>query len=79
MSPTEVFNQLSLWIVNLYLKSFPFFLYFIVYSLVWIRIHKAPEYNSNTDPDLQHCIKWVVMQKNVSTIILRNVCEFLLS
>ena len=24
---------------------------------VWIRIHKAPEYGSNTDPDPQHYIQ----------------------
>ena len=24
-------------------------------SYVWIRIHKAPEFGSSTDPDPQHC------------------------
>ena len=46
------FTQLSLWIVNFYVKSI-FCRNFIVYLHVWIQ--KAPEYGSNTDPDPQHC------------------------
>ena len=51
MSPKEIFSQLSLRILNLYLKSFTFCLYFILvcmYVHVWIRIHKAPEYGSGS-------------------------------
>ena len=55
-------NQFCLWIVNLCLKSYTFGLYFILYLHVWIRIrirntiriHKAPEYGSNLDPDPEH-------------------------
>ena len=56
MSPKEIFTQLSLWIVNLYLKSYNFLSPFILYLHVWIwiRIQKAPEYGSNTDPGPQH-------------------------
>ena len=39
-----IFCQLSLWIVNLYLKSYIFCLHFNLYLHVWIRIR-------NTDPD----------------------------
>ena len=48
MSPEEIFTQLSLWIVNLYLKtkSYTFYLHFILYLHVWIRIRIW-----NTDPD----------------------------
>ena len=35
--------------VNLCLNSYTFCLYFIIYLYVQIRIHKAPEYGSNTD------------------------------
>ena len=51
MTPTEIFIQLSHWIGNLYLKSYTFCLYFILFLYVWIRIDKGPEYGSNTDPD----------------------------
>ena len=54
MSPKEIFSQLSLWIVNLYLKSYIFCLHFNLYLHVWIRIQEAPEYGSHTDPDPQH-------------------------
>ena len=61
MSPNEICTQLSLWIVNLYIKSYIFFLHFILYRYRiymcgsgLIRIKKAPEYGSNTDPDPQH-------------------------
>ena len=55
MSPEEIYSQLlvSLWILNLCLKCYTFCLYFILYLNVWIRIHKASEYGSNTDPDPQ--------------------------
>ena len=48
MSPLEIFSQLSHWIVNLYLKSHTFCLYFILFIHVWIRI-RIP----NKDPDPQ--------------------------
>ena len=48
MSPQEICSQLSLWIVNLCLKSCTFCLYFILYLQVWIRTHKAPECGSTT-------------------------------
>ena len=60
----EIFTHLSLWIMNLYLKSYIFCLHFIQYLHVWvqirifrirIRIQKALDYGSNTDPDPQHC------------------------
>ena len=60
----EIFTHLSLWIMNLYLKSYIFCLHFIPYLHVWvqirifrirIRIQKALDYGSNTDPDPQHC------------------------
>ena len=56
MALEELFCQLSLWMVNLCLKSSNFCLYFIQYRYlhVWIRILKAPEYGYNTDPDTQH-------------------------
>ena len=44
--------------MNLCLKSYTFHLYFILFLHVWIRIHKAPEYGSNADPDPQH---WLVV------------------
>ena len=58
MSPKEIISHLSLWIVNLYLKSYTFCLYFILYLHVWIRIriHKAPEYGSNPNPNPQYCV-----------------------
>ena len=51
MSQKEIFSQLSNWIVNLYLKSHTFCLYFILFLHEWIRIripnmiriHKAPD------------------------------------
>ena len=63
-------NKMSVeWITELiiYILSYTFCLYFILFLNVWIgfvfwiriRIHKAPGYGSNTDPapvpDLQHC------------------------
>ena len=45
----------SLWSGILYLNTFSIFL--ILYLNVWIRIHKSPEYGSNTDPDPQHWFK----------------------
>ena len=53
------FKSLSVQSLNcefIFLKSFTFCLYFILYFYVWIQIHKAPEYGSNTDPDLQHSV-----------------------
>ena len=49
MSPKEIFSQLSLWIVNLYLKSYIFCLHFNLYLHVWIRI-RIP----NTDPYFEY-------------------------
>ena len=71
MLPFENFAQLSLFIVNFYLKSCTFFLHFILYLHVWIWIRisntdpdpESSEYRSNTvwdpdlDPDPQHCSK----------------------
>ena len=62
MSPKEIFSQLSLLIVNLYLKYYSFFI-FLSYIYICgcgsefgirIRMHKATEYGSNMDPDPQH-------------------------
>ena len=55
----EIFTLLSLFIVNFYLKSCIFFLHFILYLHVWIRIRiqKAPESGSTT---LFMLIKFVV-------------------
>ena len=63
MVPKEIFTLLSLFIVNFYFKSSIFF--FILSSIymcgsgsvfrIRIRIQKAPEYGSITDPDPQHC------------------------
>ena len=39
-----------------YKKIINFTLYFILYLHVWIWIHKALEYGSNSDPDPQRCI-----------------------
>ena len=58
MTPEEIFSQLSHWIVNLYLKSYTFFLYFSLFLHVWIWIHKALECGSKSDPDPQHCFNW---------------------
>ena len=67
MAPEELFSQSSLWKVNLCLKSSTFCLILSYIFLcgsgsvfgIRIRIHKAPEYGSNTnaDPDPQHCPK----------------------
>ena len=46
MPPREIFTQLSLWMVNLYLKSYIFCRHFILYLHIWIRI-RIP----NMDPD----------------------------
>ena len=56
MSPKEICTKLSLWIVNIYLKSYIFCFHFTLYLHVWIRIRipKAPEYGSNTNQDPQH-------------------------
>ena len=51
MSLKEIVSQLGLRIVNLYLKSCTFYLHFILYLHLWIRIHRAPEYVSNVDLD----------------------------
>ena len=57
MSPNEIFTLLSLLIVNLYLKSFASILFYFYMCgsgsvfRIRIRIQKAPEYGSNTDPD----------------------------
>ena len=63
MSPKESFTQLSLGTLNLGLKSYSFCLHFILYlhvcgsgSVLRIRILKVPEYESNTDPYVQHCL-----------------------
>ena len=44
----DIFCPMSLWILNYYLKSYTFWVYFILYLHVWIRIHKAPEYGSGS-------------------------------
>ena len=62
MAPDELFSQLSLWTVNLCPKSYTFCLYFILYLHVWIQIHKAPEYGSNTDPNPQHWTHCLLLQ-----------------
>ena len=62
MSPEEIFSPFSLWIVNLCLKSYTLCIYFILYLhhvWLWIRIHKAPDYVSNTDPFPQYCTIYV--------------------
>ena len=71
MSPEEIYSQLlvSLWILNLCLKCYTFCLYFILYLNVWIRIHKASEYGSNTDPDPQH---WFIYSKRN----LKNITSY---
>ena len=48
MLPKEIFTQISHFIVNYYLKSCIFFLHFILYLHVWIRIQKAPEQGSRS-------------------------------
>ena len=51
----------ELWIYILNLKSSASILTYICMCgsesefCIWIRIHEAPEYGSNTDPDPQHC------------------------
>ena len=60
-----LFTQLSLRILNLYLKSYIFCLHFILFLHVWIRIRirntdPDPEGSwngSNMDPDPQHWVK----------------------
>ena len=42
----------ELWI---YILTLHLYLHFILNLHLWIRIHKAPEYGSNMDPDPQHC------------------------
>ena len=64
MSPEEFFSQLSLWIVNLCLKSYPFPLYFILYLQVWIRIRIQ-----NMDPDPQS--SWI--RRQYGSITLKKI------
>ena len=56
MSPKEICTHLSFWIVDLLyiLNLTPFYLHFILYLHLWIRIQKAPD-GFNTDSDPQHC------------------------
>ena len=55
MSHTEILTQLSLWIVNLYLKSCIFCLHFNLYLHVWIWIRIR---TGNTDPESS----WIQIQ-----------------
>ena len=62
MAPEELFSWLSAGLGNLCLivKTYTFclFLYYCTvyfHVWIWIRIYKAPEYGSNTDPDPKHC------------------------
>ena len=65
MSHKEIFIQLSHWIVNSYLKSYTFCLYFILHIFTCVDPDPNPysEYGSgstkllNTDPDPQH---WLI-------------------
>ena len=51
----DIFCPMSLWILNYNLKSYTFWVYYILYLHVWIRIHKAPEYGSgSTTLELTH-------------------------
>ena len=47
MSPEDIFSNLSLCMVNLCLQSYTFWIYFILYLHVLIRIwiHKGTEYD----------------------------------
>ena len=82
MSPKEIFNQLSLWIVIyiLNLTSFAFILSYIYMcgfgSVFRIQTEKAPEYGSKMDPDSQsqQCwLAWLLILK--SMFALRSVAE----
>ena len=53
MSHKEIFTQLSLWTVNLYLKSYIFCLHFILLHM-W-SVDPSP----NTDPDLDLKGSWI--------------------
>ena len=60
--------HLSLWIVNLYLKSYTFYLHFILYLHVWIRIRIW-----NTDPESS----WIRIQYGSgSTILIIDLDNF---
>ena len=50
----------------------PFASFFILFLLVWIRIHKAFEYGSNTDPDPQYSSPTVVYRAHL--LILAIEC-----
>ena len=49
MAPEEIFSQLSIWIVNVFLRSYTFLPVFL-FLPVWMRIHKVPEHRSTTLP-----------------------------
>ena len=63
MSPEELFSELSLWMVNLWLKSYNFchYLIFILCILTCVDPDPYWEYGSghesNTDPDPQNWLK----------------------
>ena len=70
MLPEEIFTQLSLWVVNLYLKVFCFCLIFILYLHVWIRIRIR-----NTDPDPES--SWIRIHVHNTTAPSQFVSIFL--
>ena len=60
LAPENLFSQLSLRMVNFHGLSLVHLLplFYPIFTIhVWIRIHKATEYGSNTDPDPQHWFK----------------------
>ena len=64
LSPKEIFNQLGLWIVSKYLKSYIFCLHFNLYLHIWIRI-RIP----NTNPDPGSSWIWIQYGSGSSTLI----------
>ena len=71
MTPKEF---LSLWIVNSYLKSYIFCLYFILYLLVHVYVDADPDPYLfwNTDPDPQS--SWIRIQYgSISTSLTESI------
>ena len=76
----------ELWIYILNLISFAFILYYFymcgsgsgsVFRIwIWIRIQEAPEYGSNTDPDLQRCLQVTYTVHKSSRYIRHKIQTF---
>ena len=58
---------MSLWMLNIYLQSYTFCLWFILFLLVWIWIHKVAEYWSElTTLVSSNIVKYIAFDKFMS-------------